>query len=180
MKVRKVVALVFAVCLLGFAQHEAPAQPPAPQAPPPAQAPRPAPVPQPPQLEAGPGPAEIDLYFQYTVCNKSSYLAFVAIASRVKPGSASWRNHGWYSIQRGQCRELGSYPQGVFYWYARDAKGGTWGNGDAPDERTCVNLNGAFDFTYSDAAGSCRPGYAVARFRKVNVTGPAWQTTLND
>jgi hypothetical protein len=41
-------------------------------------------------------------------------------------------------------------------------------------------VNGAFNFTYSDAAGACPAGYRSVRFKKLTVKGAAWQTTLND
>jgi uncharacterized membrane protein len=119
--------------------------------------------------------------FLYRVCNKSSYDAWMALSTRAQPGGNVWRNHGWYGVQRGQCVDLGSYPKQVFYWFGRDAQGGTWGNGTTPDELTCVNLSGTFDYTYSDAAGSCPAGTTQVKAKRVdNVTMPLFTTTLND
>jgi uncharacterized membrane protein len=175
-------AALAATCLLGVGAI-ALAQPPVPSGPG-APAPSPgtgpgAPGGAPAGAPGGPGSGD-DPYFRYRVCNKSSFDAFIAVSNRLKPGTETWRSHGWYTVARGQCIDVGTFPRGWFYWYGRDREGGSWAGQGADADNGCVDFNAAFDFTFSDTAGSCPAGFSEVFFKKVNVNTPVHTSTLND
>jgi len=82
-------------------------------------------------------------YFAFRVCNTSGLTAYIAILNRTAPGNPVWRRWGWLTIHQG-CTDLGSYPQGWFYFMAEAAGGVVW-KGPNYGKPVCVVYPGPFD-----------------------------------
>ena len=124
-----------------------------------------------------PGDAQTGDLFLFTACNDSRASASVALVSRLSPGSSVWRRHGWYVVAAGQCRYIGAFPRGYFYFYAFDGRGGAWAG---PGARTaCVNLHAAFDQTFSGVY-SCLPGETIVAINELVVDSPEFAIVLDN
>jgi uncharacterized membrane protein len=124
-----------------------------------------------------PGNAQTDDLFLFTACNDTRASVSVALVSRLSSGSNVWRRHGWYVVAAGQCRYVGAFPKGYFYFYAFDGRGGEW---VGPGGKTaCVNLRVAFDQTYS-GAHSCLPGETIVAINEVVVDTPEFAIVLDN
>jgi uncharacterized membrane protein len=65
------------------------------------------------------GPTESEEFFTFSVCNKSSRWAAVAISGRERPESSDWIVQGWTRVGPGQCQDVGKYVRGIFYAFAQ-------------------------------------------------------------
>lgn len=79
----------------------------------------------------------------------SAAYAYWDVRNRNSPG---WTSEGWYSIERGACRDftVGQGFTGYVYIYGMDGSS-TW---EGPDHRFCIDVENVFEITDSDKA-SC-------------------------
>ncbi len=84
-------------------------------------------------------PAAGGRHFSFRVCNKSRKKASVALSYRNNKNK--WIVQGWWTIQVGDCRRLGSFRKGYFYYFAKNYSGsGEWRG----KFKLCVEIPKAF------------------------------------
>jgi uncharacterized membrane protein len=82
--------------------------------------------------------------FVWRVCNKSAVNAAVAVSARVSPSDSRFQVQGWWAIAKGECANIGNFPQGWVYFYAeQDGGSGNvyWGGNTT---QICVRYPGPF------------------------------------
>ena len=110
--------------------------------------------------------------FQFEVCNNGCTPASVAV-SYYSPGSAAWVIQGWWTVSGNQCKTLGSFTKGQFYYYAKGFYS------DAVEWRgnfgLCVKLPGPFLTT--NRGLQCRPG-ELKQFISQNVQSDNYRWSI--
>ena len=108
-------------------------------------------------------------YFSFRVCNKSRKKASVALSYRNE--NNKWIVQGWWTVNVGDCRRLGNFRKGYFYYYAKNYSGsGEWrGN-----FKLCVKIPQAFKRV--NRAGYKCNSRLLKRFieRKINNSQFTW------
>ena len=78
-------------------------------------------------------------HFTFRVCNKSRKKASVALSYRNE--NNKWVVQGWWTVQVGECRRIGTFRKGYFYYYAKNYSGsGEWRG----KFKLCVKIPEAF------------------------------------
>jgi uncharacterized protein DUF1036 len=110
--------------------------------------------------------------FQFEVCNNGCTPASVAV-SYYSPGSAAWVTQGWWTVSGNQCKTVGSFTKGPFYYYAKGFYS------DAVEWRgnfgLCVKLPGPFLTT--NRGLQCRPG-ELKQFISQNVQSDNYRWSI--
>jgi serine/threonine protein kinase/uncharacterized membrane protein len=113
--------------------------------------------------------------FSFTVCNKSSKRASVAI-SHYSTEVGAWLVEGWSTVEVGDCRNIGTFKKGQFYFYAKCYSGSCYWGGN--DIKLCVELPGPFK-RINKTGYTCQSREQLAGFRSREVDGDfTW--TLNN
>lgn len=111
--------------------------------------------------------------FAFTVCNKDSEEAHIAIAHVAEPGSGDYWVEGWWPIAAGECRSLGRFVRGWFYYYA-EAENGEWSG----DHRICVVYDRFKRLDYEDSNTQCSDA-ELKYFNAVQVKSEEFTANLN-
>ena len=82
--------------------------------------------------------------FNFQVCNQSGVSASVAVSSLTGVGSNQWNVEGWWTVPSGNCRVLGSFPEGWFYYYAEQT-GASQTEWTGTALNLCVQYPGPFE-----------------------------------
>jgi len=107
----------------------------------------------PPNVSVDNGGAASSDQFMFEVCNQGCAPASVAV-SYYSDDKSSWMTQGWWTVPGNQCKSLGSFKKGEFYYYAKGFYSDAleWHG----DFGLCVRLPGPF-LTVNN--GACpRPG----------------------
>lgn len=89
-----------------------------------------------------PAAAADDEFFTFRVCNKTKTEASVAVSALYAPGSPDYIVAGWWNVAGGDCRDIGQYPKGHFYFFAKARRGTSWWG--QRDIDLCVEFPGPF------------------------------------
>jgi uncharacterized membrane protein len=82
--------------------------------------------------------------FNFQVCNRSGVSASVAVSGLTGVGSNQWNVEGWWTVPNGDCRVLGSFPDGWFYYYAEQT-GASQNQWTGTALNLCVQYPGPFE-----------------------------------
>jgi uncharacterized membrane protein len=110
--------------------------------------------------------------FQFELCNNDYLAVDVAIAGRQDPISNMWTSQGWWQVDSGKCRVIGTYAKGKFYYHAKDRHADWSGNSSfcTSNEAFTILLNGQ----------DCMEGESTEKFVEVDVgDAPKYTVTLN-
>src|SRR5438270_3558644 len=129
------------------------------------------PVVAPPDL-ASPSAAQDPAYFEFKVCNRSGRTASVAVEHHVSPTDKNFVVRGWWTIPAGECKGIGNFPKGWFYYYA--AEYGTdafeWSGEDA---KVCISRIGQVERMHTKTTictGKYLRGFHAAQIDYPSVT----------
>ena len=75
--------------------------------------------------------------FKFEVCNHSGRVARIAVAAHLSPSDKRWQAEGWWDVRAGQCTTIGQFPQGWFYYYAKNDNR-DWPGSGKDKSNTCV------------------------------------------
>ena len=75
--------------------------------------------------------------FKFEVRNHGERTARVAIAAHVSPSDKRWQAEGWWEVRPRQCTTVGNFPQGWFYYYAKNDNR-DWPGSGKDKSSTCV------------------------------------------
>jgi uncharacterized membrane protein len=115
-------------------------------------------------------PAPNDGMTALAFCNAAGEDIFVALVAAAAPGGL-WTRRGWAAIPDAQCRSVGRYAQGVFYYYIKYASGLSISG----DTGFCAQ-DGPFNLL--NTAAACGQNEQILKFTKASVAGPAWSMTF--
>jgi uncharacterized membrane protein len=101
-------------------------------------------------------------FVTFEVCNKTSYLASVALNGRKNPDSTEWTVQGWWSVAPGTCRKTTKFAKGHVYAMAR-VYGATKGWRESGTKK-CVEFPGPFERVESPGY-NCRANEKLESFK---------------
>ncbi len=104
--------------------------------------------------------------FQFVICNYSEVNAAAATSSRESPGSNQWVTEGWFIVESGTCKTIGTFNSGYFYYYA-EVDSNPLENWGSDDNKTCVRYPGPF--RYVSAGGDTCSNRELKGFVEKNV-----------
>ena len=114
--------------------------------------------------------------FLFKVCNNSDVTASVAISSHVSPYDDRFLVKGWWTVEPGECENIGHFPKGWFYFFAEQRGSGRvhWGGSDL---NICIRHPGPWERInrpgYSCGSNEQLKGFA-AIFIESNIGGHTW------
>lgn len=113
-------------------------------------------------------------YFEFRACNHSGRKTSVAIAG-TRRNDDKLRVVGWYNLTSGECKSLGTFKSGSFYYAAKayDSFNTTWEGTLA----LCVTTR-AFN-RLNPPGYRCRRGERLLKFFSRNISGPSYTWTMN-
>lgn len=59
-----------------------------------------------------------DSLFKFTVCNKDYAEVSIGVAAKRDPSQDMWTAEGWWNVPAGDCKFIGSFAKGYFYYTA--------------------------------------------------------------
>jgi uncharacterized membrane protein len=82
--------------------------------------------------------------FLFKVCNHSDVTASVAVMSHVDTDDDRFMVKGWWTVESGECENIGHFPQGWFYYFAEQTGSGKlyWGGNDL---KICIRHPGPWE-----------------------------------
>jgi uncharacterized membrane protein len=100
--------------------------------------------------------------FQFIICNYSGDRIAAATSSPQSPGSSRFIREGWFLVNTGGCRTIGTFYSGYFYYYAESDEnpGDHWGDGFP----ICVRYPGPF--AYVSSGGETCPSRDLKGFHE--------------
>lgn len=116
--------------------------------------------------------------FTFRVCNQSACKAYVAF-SHYQKSTSDWLVEGWQAIAPGECRSLGEFNKGSFYYYAEEdnkCRNGKW---SGTDLQLCVERPGPFKRVNNNSY-TCRPSESLEGFRQKNIADREWTWTITN
>ncbi len=116
--------------------------------------------------------------FRFRVCNKSRIKASVALSALYAPGSQDYIVAGWWTVDVGKCVDIGSYPKGHFYHYAKAFSANNSSFWGTKDLLLCVEVPGPFKRI--NLAGYKCDASLLKPFRHVEVVKDSYEWTLNN
>ena len=126
-------------------------------------------------LQGGSAVAAEEDFFLFRVCNQSKTEASVALSALYAPRSSDYVVAGWWTVPGHECRDIGKYPRGNFYFFAKARHGSTWWG--QRDLELCVEYPGPFKRinlkNYKCAGNALKP------FRHVVVERSVYEWTLS-
>ena len=99
-----------------------------------------------------------------TVCNKSSYKAYVAVSHY---SAGNWNSSGWAQIYGGECETVfrGNIRLNAPYVYIADDNWNAWNSSDSNKTSNFCILQSAFDIDNADK--TCVDGMFSVSFQRV-------------
>jgi uncharacterized membrane protein len=116
--------------------------------------------------------------FRFRVCNKSRIKASVALSALYAPGSKDYIVAGWWTVDVGKCVDIGSYPKGHFYHFAKAFAANNTSFWGTKDLQLCVEVPGPFKRI--NLAGYKCDAKLLKPFRHVEVVKDTYEWTLNN
>ena len=111
--------------------------------------------------------------FAFRVCNKSLKRASVALSYR--DDNNQWIVQGWWTVEGGDCRHIGRYRTGYFYYYAKEYSGKTEWNGNC---KLCVQIPNKFK-RINKAGFTCKERFLKKFIEKRIITNKYTWNLLN-
>jgi uncharacterized membrane protein len=71
------------------------------------------------------------------LCNKTGQNVDIAVAYQ-DAASGRWTMSAWHKRTPGECKSFGAVKTGLFYYHAKNERGGVWPNDANTDRRYCV------------------------------------------
>lgn len=110
--------------------------------------------------------------FKFELCNNDHLAVEVAIVGRKDPLSNMWTSEGWWQVGSGQCRTIGTYAKGKFYYFAENRRA-TWSGNSS----FCTSQQ---PFTILVSGGDCLEGESTKDFSEIDVGDHSkWTARLN-
>ena len=84
--------------------------------------------------------------FQLEVCNHDFVPVYAAFAGQPDPDSRMWIAQGWYTINSGECKTIGTLAKGTFFVVAQSQRG-LWDG----EKRFCTSIRRSLGSSYRRA-----------------------------
>jgi uncharacterized membrane protein len=111
-----------------------------------------------------------ELLFSFELCNNDHLEVHVAIAGREDPHADMWTSRGWWKVGSGQCRTIGTYAKGYFYYFAENRRA-SWSGG----KNFCTSSEA---FRILIMPDECAEGESTKGFHEINIQDSNTQQLL--